>query len=280
MKERENRRWSYFTMQDVQTIADTTPVERYRITGLGQGPYMPAFTEHFKEERIIFRGDDGNSYTYEFLDDHHLTWCETKGIIHHEYYEALELPDEKGIFLIQHYVKASVPPTAHSIVLDENTGLFTLCIAHVGVADNPREIARTFHFGCIAGKDDPRYRHHFTDDLVGTAIRWTYHDEEKAIVKHVYTAPQYYTYQMTFEDGHCWVASNPANYVRINDHVYIFSFVEERQAGTQGFFLINMETLHDVGSFFGIQAHGMECCMFGAKGQLASPFAVEWCEEK
>ena len=83
---------------------------------------------------------------------------------------------------------------------------------------------------------------------------------------------------MTGENNSSWVASNPADYVKINDHMYIFSFVEERQAGTQGFFLINMELLHDVGSFFGVQAHGMECCTFGAKGELSSPYGMELCK--
>ena len=76
--------------------------------------------------------------------------------------------------------------------------------------------------------------------------------------------------------GNCWMASNPADYVKITDDVFIFSFVEERQGGTQGFFVINTKELHDVGSFFGLQPHGLECYTFGAKGEWSEPFAYDW----
>lgn len=107
--------------------------------------------------------------------------------------------------------------------------------------------------------------------MVGKSILWTYHDKEDVRIRHIYTAPLYYTYIMKQGEKR-WVASNPADYIKINDHMYIFTFVEERQAGTQGFFLINTETLHDVGSFFGVQATGLECCTFGAKGEWSSPY--------
>lgn len=278
MKQRWNRRWSYFTMEDVQKLADLTPVEKYSQCGLA-GLYTPPFTEKLVGKELKLVMDQGRNLTYKFLDKHSLTWTEEEEE-HQEFYQALELPGAEGLFLVQHYCKGSVPPTAHMLVLDFDNGLTTICEAHAGVPAAPREMDRAFCFGRMEGYEDTGIRHGFTEELVGKSIYWTYHEEPLFRVKHIYTAPLYYTYQMTNDAGDCWVASNPANYLKIRENVYVFSFVEERQAGTQGFFLINMENLHDVGSFFGIQAHGMESCMVGAKGELSEPYAWDWCENR
>ena len=275
MMKRMDRRWSQYTREDIQKIADATPVEKYTCTWLSKGDYMPSFSGRLSGKEIKLLLDSGEQYLYRFTGKRELEWTGPDGVVHEEYYEALEAPGEEAICMVQHYCQKSVPPRAHTLVLDFGTGLVTMCIATVGVPQSAREVGRTFLFGIMDGFEDSGKRHEFTEELVGKSVLWTYHEKEQVKVKHIYTAPLYYTYCMTGENGTCWVASNPADYVKINDHVYIFSFVEERQAGTQGFFLINMELLHDVGSFFGVQAHGMECCTFGAKGELASPYGME-----
>lgn len=279
IKGRMDRRWSDFTMEDVQKLSDMTPPERYTYNRLA-GEYTPPFTEKLAGRQIKIGISPNKYFIYDFRGFHELEWSENQERGREEFYQALELPGKDGIFLVQHYCKGSVPPTVHTLVLDLNTGLATVCAAHAGVSKAPREIERQFFFGLIDGYKDPGIRHGFTEDMVGKAIYWTYRKEPLVRIKHIYTAPLYYTYQMTNEQDQCWVASNPADFLKITDQVYVFSFVEERQAGTQGFFLINMDNLHDVGSFFGIQAHGMECCMFGAKGELSSPYAWDWCETR
>lgn len=278
--ERMERRWSCFTREDIQTIADATPVEKYTSTWLAGGEYMPPFAEELTGKTIKLCLDHSGSYTYRFLNTHTLQWKHEVGEWREEYCEVLRAPGEDEIYLVQHYCKKSVPPRAHTLVLDLDTGLCTLCVAKVGKPASAREVQREFLFGILEGYEEIGKRHEYTKELVGTSILWTYHEKEKVRVKHIYTAPLYYTYIMTTDDNRCWVASNPADYVKINDHMYVFAFIEERQSGVQGFFLINNKTLHDIGSFFGVQAHGMECCTFGAKGELTSPYALELCSEE
>jgi hypothetical protein len=67
------------------------------------------------------------------------------------------------------------------------------------------------------------------------------------------------------------MASNPADYIKIKDHLYVFSLLEERQTGTQGVFLINTETLHNIGGFVGInEQNRFECYTVGAKGEWST----------
>ena len=66
------------------------------------------------------------------------------------------------------------------------------------------------------------------------------------------------------------MASNPADFVKIADNLYIFSFLEERQGGAQGLFLMDLDEMHDVASFYSINGdQQFECYMAGAVGRFA-----------
>ena len=263
--ERMNRRWKSLTREEVQELFDSSSPEKYGVGGLANGEYMPPYTEELTGKSFAFLFEDGARYEYTFASQHELRWCQD-GEEHTEYYQGHLA--EQDIYFVQHTIKGSVPPQAHTLVFDTRNGLVTLCRARLGNESEAREMSHSFHFGIIEGYDEyPEERHHFTADLVGKAISWTYH-EQMPPIKHIYSSELYYTYAMISGDQ-CWMASNPADFVKINDHLYIFSFIEERQAGIQGLFLINMETLHDVGSFTGINGMNLfECYTVGAKGEL------------
>lgn len=279
--QRMQRRWSNFTAADVQLIADRTTVEQYTSGGFAKADFKPDYTDALAGKKLEIAFADGLHYTFDFKDAHQLFWSCDAAANQNEsseaYYEALLVPGAPHIVFVQQYVQGSAPPTAHSLVIDTETGLVTLCLATIGVPAAAREVSRTWHFGLIEGYADPGYRHAHTTELVGKAVFWTYYEKEQVRVKHIYSAPLYYSYTMLDPaTGNCWMASNPADYVKITDDVFIFSFVEERQGGTQGFFVINTKELHDVGSFFGLQPHGLECYTFGAKGEWSEPFAYDW----
>ena len=65
------------------------------------------------------------------------------------------------------------------------------------------------------------------------------------------------------------MATNPADYVKIRDKVFLFSFVEERQHGLHALFLIDLERYHDIGVFYGVSADHMTSACIGAKGSPA-----------
>ena len=277
MRERLDRRWGQFTREEVQQIADRTPFEQYSKSGLSDGDYMPAFTERLTGKDICIRLDNGDRYRYRFYEGQKIIWSVNDGAEKEDKCLITEAPGEPDIFFLQHYCDKSAPPEAHTLVLDCTTGLVTMCIAVIGNQSSAREVSRCFLFGIMEGYEDTGKRHEITDELVGTSIYWTYFENPRMRVKHIYTAPKYYTYQMDFGEDKCWVASNPADYVKINDHMFIFAFIEERQTGAQGLFLINREMLHDVGAFFSVSARGIESAVVGAKGELTDPYAYEWC---
>ena len=261
------RRWRSIPAEEVQKLFDESEPAKYTDSRLGNGPYALPPSESLVGREFTFRFDNHEEVSYRFTALHELHF-EQGGLTQDVFYQGHEL--EEGVYFFVHIVKGSVPPAFKVVVADVNTGLVTLTEAHFGNGYQAREVDREFYFGRIAG-DYPETEelHGFTSDLVGTAIYWQY-TEDIARIKHIYSCEYYYSYVMATKDI-CWMASNPADYIKINDHIYIFTFVEERQAGTQGFFLINMDTLHDVGCFCGINGEEQfECYTFGAKGELST----------
>ena len=264
--ERAFRTWSALTAVDVQRICDKTTPEEYSVGGLSKGEHLPEYTSALNGKTVILT-HEAQKWAYRFIESRKLAWSEADEVEREAVCNIHQLPGKPKIFFVQHYCPKSTPPEAHTLVLDFDTGRATMIIAKINHPRTPTQVQREFLFCEIQGIPVTGEPHDFTEDLVGTAITWTY-IENAPKIKHIYSAPLFYTYTGNF--GGLWMASNPANYVKITDNVYIFSMVEERLTGVQGLFLINMEILHDVGSFFGCHAVGLECYTVGAKGELAS----------
>jgi hypothetical protein len=73
------------------------------------------------------------------------------------------------------------------------------------------------------------------------------------------------------------IFEEPADFVKIKDGVYLFSFVESYMATIRGTgnsmcFLMNLNRLYDVGRSFGYNGEGFrENYTFGAYGEYADP---------
>ena len=265
--ERMPRRWSSMPAEEVQKLFDESTPETYASGGLGNGPYALLPAESLVGRDFTFRFDTHETISYHFTGLHELH-VEQGELNQDVFYQGHEL--EPGVYFFVHIIKGSTPPAFKVVVADTNTGLVTLTDAHFGNGIEAREVTRDFYFGKIVGDYPyPEELHGFTSDLVGKAIYWTY-KEPMPPLKHIYASEFFYTCVIAVGD-YCWMASNPADYIKINDHLYIFTFMEERQAGTQGFFLINIDTLHDVGCFCGINGdEQFECYTVGAKGELTT----------
>ncbi|MDR1061995.1 MAG: molybdenum cofactor biosynthesis F family protein [Clostridiales bacterium] len=195
------------------------------------------------------------------------------GELHSEYYEALEADD--GVILLVHTLSGTSPQEARMVTLELGTGLATAFFARIGNEVSAREVDRDIAFGYIddgSGAPAPEARHGLTTELVGRSIVWTYSPQFS--IQHIYASKWYSAFVdfNTFYGG--MLLSSPCNYVKISDHVYIYSWVETEGAGVQGFALMNLHSMHDVGCFFGINGSGkFECYTFGAVGEYVGQLA-------
>lgn len=266
------RRWTNLIASDVQKLCDITPPEKYAHGEYSDGPNCKGYSDALVGKSLTFRFDEGLVLNYSFNDLHCLSWNDG-GEEHTDYCDVTE--GAENVYLITHFVKESIPPKAHMIVVDLDNGLVTATIAKLcQIPDNAREAVRDFYVGLTDGYADPGYRHEFTEDMVGKAIYWHYFDEEPNFtIKHIYVASNWYTVCGVKNGKNSWAASNPCAYIKIRKGVYIFTFTEDRQAGSQCFFLMDLIHMHDTGCFFGCATTGLECYTVGAKGEWTTPWS-------
>jgi hypothetical protein len=211
----------------------------------------PAFYQKLTGQKFTLRFDNrGPEIAYEFKDLHTLVWNDGNGP-HEDYYEAFEI--DRDIVLLAYMLKGTKPQEAATIVLDLGMNLTTGIFGVMGNGYSTREVGQYIVFGVIDrgdGREPLLWRHHFTRDLVGKSMGWAYRDDMSS--QHIYATPNSYSWTILSMGGDGFTHSSMAKYIKVNDHVYILTWVEERAAGVQGITLMNLQTMHDVGTFFGI----------------------------
>ncbi|MDR1913601.1 MAG: molybdenum cofactor biosynthesis F family protein [Clostridiales bacterium] len=265
-----------FSEEEIDRIVKNTTV--YNQGGLASS--RPPFYEDLAGKKYNIKYDNGFEFDYQFADAHKLYWKDTSGELKEEYYEALQA--DEHVILVVHIVKNTSPQQARMIVLEMNTGLVTTFFCKIGNEVSAREVDRDIVFGYFSptgeSPESPEStefsdsikptaaRHSLTTNLVGRSIIWTY--SPTFSIQHIYASKWYSAFVdfNSFYGG--MLLSSPCNYVEINDHVYIYSWVETEGAGVQGFALMNLFDMHDVGCFFGINGDSkFECYTFGAIGK-------------
>ena len=261
---RWHRKWNLdMTAEEVQKIVDQTDPAEARQSML-RGPYTPEDSDALTGCALCLRAE-GHVLEWTFLEKNKLSFTQD-GLTHEPAYCQV-LTMDGVIFLVHHLIPEAMPLRAVDLVVDMATGNATAVLSQIGTQWSARDVDSDFLFGRLDGEfQQEGPLHGFTNDMIGRAIVWTYREGDYE-VRHIYNTNHYYTYTMQVPEG-SWVASNPADYIKVNDHTYIFSFVEERQPGIRSVFVMDLEKLHDIGSVFGIGGRErlLNSC-FGAIGK-------------
>ena len=227
------------------------------------GPYVPEDSDAFHGRTLVFRGE-GHVFRFAFGGAHEVRFSEDGGEEKACYCNVKTMDGE--IFLVNQLIPGYACSRQVTLIADMVSGSATVCDAHVGTEHSNIDVGREFIFGKLDGEFAAGPLHCFTDELVGKAVDWDY---GRIVIKHMYTSNLYYTYSHPSKNYGAWMATNPADYVKVRDNIYIFSFVEERQHGLQALFLIDLNRYHDIGCFYGVSADHMTSACIGAKGTPA-----------
>ena len=246
---RWHRQWKLdMTAEEVQEIVDKTDLSAFNYSSTMRGPYTPEDSDALVGCRISFAAE-GHVLVWNVLEKNRLQLTEDGLSYDPAYCQVLTM--DGIIFLVHHLIPEAVPLRCVDLIVDMSTGNATAVLSRIGTQWSARDVDREFLFGRIDGNfPEEGPLHDFTSEMVGKAIVWTYREGSYEI-RHIYSTNYYYTYTMNVPQG-TWVASNPADYVKIKDHTYIFSFVEERQPGLQALFVMDLEKMRDIGATFGI----------------------------
>jgi hypothetical protein len=213
-----------------------------------------------KEKKLKISVSGGFALEYEFLDAHTLRW-NNRGVWQEERYEAYE--PAKDVIFFFHLQKGSVPPKATAACVDFASGLVTVNQAQIGNENyTPRDVSSRILFGAIEkdGAVAPG-SHSFTDDFVGKAAAWRVgHDW----LTHHYINPRFFLNEILTPDGEIYLTiAEPAQYVKVRENVYVFSWREMAGPGLMGMDVMNWETMTSSGFFYGISEDDrLECYAF------------------
>ncbi len=231
-------------------------------------------TDVLAHKELVFLMDNGEKLKYSFTDGRHLKWAYSDGHEGSAPYNASPCPGDENVLFLQHYREGYELPSCTTLIFDLESGHTVFFDAHVGAENVHREVVRTITFGHIEGSEAPETeKPEFTKDLVGKSVRWKSAKEPGNGIKYIFSSNLYYTYAMDFPDGDSvWMATNPCEYIKVKEGLYIASPVEERQSGFQLIMLMNFNLMTDVQSGFGLGTPAecvdeMQCWMHhGRKG--------------
>jgi hypothetical protein len=227
----------------------------------------PDFTGKLAGKSMILRFDNnGPSFKHTFIDDHKLSWSQDGAEAHEEYYEAFEIDDQ--VFLIAYLRKGSRPAISITCVIDLKMSLSTMIHAAMGDSQSPRNVNQTIWHGVAEHDGVPvpyAWRHHPTRELVGRSFGWSYRDDMAS--QHIIGTPHSISWVILTGPGTGLVGSAPCKYFKITDHVYLYTWVESRGSGQHGVVLVNLKTMHDCGTFYGVNHNQrFEFYTYGARG--------------
>lgn len=252
MLNRKYRRWRYLTLGDIKEIGkkfDTKSVWHDAM----ENPMMKT-SDKLSGKKMQFEFENGLIWSYEFIDERNLIWETNDGRRGEEIYNASEAPGYPDIIYLHHYCSLEIPSCA-DLFIDFERGYALLFDASLGQEDNPREVRRDIRFGKIVGAETKDEAPAYTDDLTGKCIRWKAPGSAGGSrgIKYIFSSCRYLTYVMKFAaTGECWMATNPCDYLKLRDDLYICSTIEERQTGVELIMLMNTTLMTDVQTEFGM----------------------------
>ena len=274
MKQKVKRFYRYFkvdtTKEDiVKTVSSGFDPAQYAHTRTMKGIYCPADTDALVGRDFFLRCDE-RDYGFSFKALNEVVFSERGEPDKTCYCNVKTLDGE--IFLVNFLVPGYATSRQVTLIADTKTGCGTVCDAHIGTEYTNIDVGREFFFGRFDGEFEGGELHGYTTEMVGKAIEWSY-DPDSILQKHIYNSNLFYTYT-NLTAGGAWMASNPADYVKIRDNIYVFSFVEERQGGVQALFLMDLNQMHDVGCFYSAGHGHLSSACIGAVGKYADPTTI------
>lgn len=262
MLERKARRWDVMTLEEVRDFTkDATTLSVWNDDLQHE---MLVRSDRLAGTQMRFVFEDGFEIFYDFSDDRHLRWTTPDGMSAEEIYNASPVPGHNEMMMLHHYRSGFDLPHCIDIVFDFDTGYATAIDAQLGQPASPREVIHSIRLGHIDGITVPTdaVKPHFTSELIGKAVYWRHPGGSSGSrpgrtpgrgIKYIFSSQKYYTYCMRFAaTNECWMATNPCDYLKLKDNLYLMSVIEERQTGFQLNMLMNFDLMRDVQTGFGL----------------------------
>jgi hypothetical protein len=240
-------------------------------------------------KRLKIVTDGGPGLEYSFRSARELELAENGGKRVRAGYGALE---NRSLILISHMIPGT--QRGYTLVVDQKSGLATVFeVSFSGYAaletaaaqdakrepqfkmgHRNREAQRKIWFGYVdTGEAAPTARHTYTNRLEGKGIYWK-QDTDIEILE-FYLSILYSNFiELTRFGGEMTVAA-PSDYIRVNDHQFIYSRIECEFSGTYTLQIVDLFDLTQRGVRLGLNDRDqLEYTMYTGKGELVGQIAT------
>jgi hypothetical protein len=255
-------------------------------------------------EFVMDTGEDAGDAVLDFVSETEVEWSIRGGAPKTDTYECRKADD--WTYLVTYCLAGRTPRENHTWVIDREQGLMTFLRCALGEnAYWPYLIDSHFTFGYIKEEDKEhtdRRRHGFTEDVVGTGVKWTYGHEMATV--HIYHSASWYriTYPKSGAESGAEVpdsvsaireimkqmpgSDEPAYYVKIKEGMYLVSVTEQNMEKILGdkvgfrsdtlCFLDNWKHLYSVGRGFGTMTRdGQDSEIYVMIGKYGAPEDID-----
>ena len=218
---------------------------------------------------LTIKTDDGPTLVYRFSSNNRLAVAENGGKTVAAGYGALAL-DHVTVF--SHLLPGT--QRGYHVVLDQATNLATVFEIWFSGYDDKREVQRQIYYGYVdqPGKEPPKDRHGITNRIEGKGFYWK-QDNGIETIEYYPTVLYSNFVELTRFGGELSFCA-PADYVKIDDELYIYSRVECEFSGTMTLYVLNANRAEQVGVRLGLdESDALEYYVFRGRGEWVGQIA-------
>jgi hypothetical protein len=242
----------------------------------GPGP-ASEFSTSLIGKSLKIVSDNGPVLTYAFKSRNKLAIAEGNSTAVESGYSALDL---KQIIFFSHLV----PKTrkGYGVFVDLKTNLATVFEVWFcggqdsgGLVLDNREVQRQIYYGYVeaAGKEAPKARHGLTNRIEGKGFHWRQDNGIETLEFYASVVSSSFV-ELTRLGGELTFCG-PSDYLKINDHMFIYDRTECEMSGIITMYALDLLTTKQVGMRLGFnEKDELEYYMFTGTGEIVGQLAI------
>ncbi len=223
-------------------------------------PHSPVLSR--KSLRIVL--DQGPVLEYTFNSKDKLTFSEDGRKVVTVPYSAKELG---GVVLFTHLIPDTV--RGYGIVYDTRTNLVTAFeLWFCGFAPDKREVWRHFMFGYVdTGAAPPEKRHSLTNRIEGKGSYWK--NDNGVEMLYFFPSVVWSSFVELSDPLGGITLTAPSDYIKIDDHFYVYSRVEQEYSGTFTLEVIDFFNVYHIGMRLGFDKNdNLDYAVYSGQGEI------------
>jgi hypothetical protein len=249
-----------------------------KLAATAAGPKSASeFSDALAGKTLKIVTDNGPVLSYAFKGKNKLTLSEGAGAPVESGYGALKL---KQVVFFSHMVPKT--QKGYNVFIDLKTNLATVFEVWFcggkdsgGLVLGDREVQRQIYYGYVdsPGKEAPKDRHRITNRIEGKGFHWTQDTGIETLEFYPSIVSSSFV-ELTRLGGELTFCG-PSDYIKINDHMFIYDRTECEMSGVLTLYVMDLLTVQQAGVRLGFnEKDELEYYIFNGTGEIVGQLAI------